>query len=201
MAIHLDDLIPPIVHKVIEKLRGPTGIPIPPPPEYKQGVVKEYGEMFALTTLVETGTFHGDMIWACRDLFNELTTIELDPVLSTKAKKRFEAYDHIHVIQGDSGERLATVLEGLHKPTLFWLDAHFSGGETARAMEETPIAKELRAILDHPVKGHVILIDDARLFVGDNDYPKLSEIEEMVRRERPDLAMKTDVDIIRIWPK
>ncbi|MDX6611503.1 MAG: hypothetical protein QOD75_689, partial [Blastocatellia bacterium] len=58
--------------------------------------------------------------------------------------------------------------------------------------------KELDHILNHPVAGHVILIDDARCFTGYNDYPTVDELRETVAAKKPDWEMSVELDIIRI---
>jgi hypothetical protein len=82
---------------------------------------------------------------------------------------------------------------------LFWLDAHYSGEGTALADSETPVLSELDCIFSHAVKGHVILIDDARCFDGKGDYPSLPEIKTYVSERRPDLICEVRDDIIRIY--
>jgi hypothetical protein len=84
---------------------------------------------------------------------------------------------------------------------LFWLDGHYSGGITAKGPLDTPIVKELDSILNHSVTGHVILIDDARCFVGENDYPTIDELREILHTERPRWVFEVKDDIIRIHEK
>jgi hypothetical protein len=51
--------------------------------------------------------------------------------------------------------------------------------------------------LAHPVRGHVVLIDDARLFDGTAGYPALSELRSWIQRERPGSEVQIEDDIIR----
>jgi hypothetical protein len=81
---------------------------------------------------------------------------------------------------------------------LFWLDGHYSGGITAKGRTDTPVAEELEHILTHPVMGHVVLIDDARCFVGQDHYPTLDELKEMILNKRPDWVFDVENDIIRV---
>jgi hypothetical protein len=81
---------------------------------------------------------------------------------------------------------------------LFWLDAHYCGGMTAKGSEETPVIKELTQVLAHPVAGHVILIDDARCFTGKNGYPTLGEVSAIIRHTHPDWVFECRQDIMRI---
>jgi hypothetical protein len=129
---------------------------------------------------VETGTLFGDMTYAQRNNFRRLYSIELDDYLFERATRRFRAFPHIRILQGDSGKKITEVLQELDGPCLFWLDAHYSGGITAHGEEMTPVFAEIRHILTHPVKKHVIVIDDARLFNGTDGYPTFRELRDFV---------------------
>jgi hypothetical protein len=103
------------------------------------------------------------------------------------------------VLEGDSERRLPEVLAALDEPALFWLDAHYSADDTARGSTDTPIEAELQAVLRHPVRGHVILVDDVRSF-GRGDYPSIEAVQRLVGQLRPDLAVEVADDILRIVP-
>lgn len=185
-------------HKLEEWKRD--GGPIPPPNLVKQRIVNRYGRDYAVKTLVETGTFLGDMVHACRKNFDRIVSIELDPQLYQNACRRFGSESHIEIYEGDSANLLSTITEEISEPCLFWLDGHYSGGVTAKGDLNTPIMNELSAICDHPIDGHVMLIDDARLFTGEDDYPTLDEVRDFVLSRKPDHKFELDLDIIRITP-
>lgn len=178
-----------------------NGKPIPPPHLAKQKTVKEYAKKFSLSILVETGTYLGDMIDATKKTFNRIVSIELDKNLYEQAKKKFNGFDHISIIHGDSAEMLPKILDDITQPCLFWLDGHYSGGTTRKGELETPIRQELRHILEHPIKGHVVLIDDARCFIGQNDYPTIEELRDLILKEDHDLEFEVKDDIIRIYKR
>jgi len=173
------------------------GKPTPPPPLVKQSIVKGYAQRFALETLIESGTYRGDMVNACRHTFSSIISIELDQVLFEEAQQRFTRYPHILILHGDSSRMLKQALSPLSAPCLFWLDGHYCGPVTARAHVETPIMEELQAILTHRVADHVVLIDDARCFTGDADYPTIDEVRHAALSARPDWVFEVDSDIIR----
>lgn len=129
---------------------------------------------------VETGTLFGDMTYAQRNNFRRLYSIELDDYLFARATRRFRHFPHIHILHGDSGQKIIEVLHVLDRPCLFWLDAHYSGGVTAHGEEMTPVFAEIRHILNHPVRNHVIVIDDARLFNGTDGYPTFRALRDFV---------------------
>jgi hypothetical protein len=130
------------------------------------------------------------MVHAMRDRFTQIYTIELDRALYERASQRFAANAHIHVIHGDGAEELPKVLDRVSEPCLFWLDAHYSAGITAHGPLETPIIKELTAVLRHRQSHHVILIDDARNFNGSRDYPTLTWLQDFVKSERPNYVLR-----------
>jgi hypothetical protein len=174
------------------------GRPLPPPGDVKQGVVEKYARKHRLRILIETGTYEGEMVEAMQKRFRVIHSIEIFEPLYRKALQKFSGIDHTHLHHGDSGNCLSEILDTVNEPALFWLDAHYSGEGTGRGNTDTPILKEIKYIFDHPVRGHVILIDDARLFLGQNGYPSLNELREFVGRNKPRSEFIVKDDIIRI---
>ena len=176
------------------------GRPLPPPHVAKARRVREYGKRFGTPIRVETGTFKGGMIDVTKRHFERVYSLELDDDFYERAAKRCEGFDHISILHGDSGEVLPRLLEEIDRPCLCWLDGHYSGGKTARGPLDTPIVQEIRAILTHPVEKHVMLIDDARDFVGGNDYPSIDELRRKIHARQPELVFTVEEDIIRVPP-
>jgi hypothetical protein len=186
--------------KQIDRWRQ-QGKPIPPHHAVKERIVACYARAFGVTTMIETGTFLGDMDYAVKDLFGEIYSIELGAEIAQRARRRLRPYPHIQILQGDSAAVLPRILEGISASCLFWLDGHYSAGITAKGEVETPILQELSIIFAHAVKDHVILIDDARCFDGSHDYPTLAAVKEMVARHRPGYAFTVVNDVLRIHPQ
>jgi hypothetical protein len=177
------------------------GYPIPPPHVYKERVVKQYAKLLSITTFIETGTYSGEMVKANKKFFNRIYSIELDNALFVAAKQKFSKHKNISIIKGDSGAVLPELLKKISSPCLFWLDAHYSFGITARGDEDTPILKEVKCTLTHPMSTQVILIDDAHCFVGQDGYPTIEELKKFVSRINSNMTMKIEDNIIRIIPK
>lgn len=175
-----------------------NGRPNELPAVLKQAVVLEYAAKYQLQILVETGTYLGAMVSATKEQFKRIVSIELDLALYKRACKKFARYPHILLVHGDSGELLEKMLSDIREPCLFWLDAHLSSGITTMSTTETPILQELSTILHHAISDHVILIDDARCFIGANGYCTQDELRDFVRGIRPDLHVAITNDIIRI---
>ena len=175
-----------------------AGCPAPPPGAVKRSIVQSYARRFGLRRFVETGAYLGATVRAMRPYVDRIWSIELDDTLAERARRMFARDSGIDILQGDSGERLAEVLAVLDGPCLFWLDSHWSGGMTARGKEESPVLHELGHIFDHPVDGHVVLIDDARCFTGSGGYPVIDELRAFVATRRPEWTVTVADDIIRL---
>jgi len=173
------------------------GRPLPPPHVVKQLVVLRHQQTRKFSTFIETGTFTGEMVAAMRPHFRRIVSIELSPEIHRAAVHRFAGDAGIELLAGDSALLLPGVLERLREPALFWLDGHFMGGATARGEEDSPVRTELRALLSHPVRGHVVLIDDARLFSGRDGYPTISDLVAWIERERPASDVRVEDDIVQ----
>lgn len=173
------------------------GCPIPPPHTIKEALVLEYKNKHQINTLVETGTYLGDMVWAQRHEFEQIYSIELSKEFAHDASKRFKKYPHIQIIQGDSGKVMENLIPQISEKTIFWLDAHFSGGTTARGDKDCPAAEEIKAIMTSDLE-HILIIDDARYFIGERDYPTVEWIAAYTLNTFPNRTIREVNDCIII---
>jgi hypothetical protein len=176
------------------------GFLMPLPPFIKRSIILRYALDFHCKVLVETGTQYGDTPWHFRDRFETIYTIELSPILAAMARARFRKLPHVNVVEGDSGQKLAELLPKLRCATIFWLDGHYSAGLTARGSKDCPIYAELQSIASLCNVPYVVLIDDARCFGHDKDYPSLQELEVSARELLPGYRMGVNNDIIYLVP-
>ena len=164
----------------------------------KQNNIHYYRKQYNLESLVETGTYLGDMVEAQKEYFKNIYSVELSEELHNAAKKRFKDDLNVEIVLGDSAIVLQEILVKLNTPALFWLDGHYSSGITAKGDKNTPILEELSLVLTHN-SSHVILIDDARLFNGQEDYPNMIELCKFIDSTSPSKkAVVVADDIIRI---
>ena len=176
------------------------GKPVPPPHIVKQSAILEYAKECNCETLVETGTYIGDMVAAMVGDFQTIHTIELDTALFRSARKRFKNRPNVRLYQGDSGVVINEVLSVIGKSpgrVVFWLDGHDSGGVTAHS--ECPLVKEVRTILSNRPQD-VVLIDDFHLFGVADDYPTVEEVEDIVGNLSPNSKVLVENNILRIFP-
>jgi hypothetical protein len=175
------------------------GRPIRSPHLLKQRTVREYGLRYGLKTLVETGTYHGEMVSAMKPRFEQIFSIEQDPELAQRAVSKFARYPHIHILQGDSQKILPELVNSLTRPALFWLDAGYYGWAGAQG-DVQRLGVELDAILTHRQMGHVVLMDDARGLNGQNGAPTLAGLTSQIESRFPEMKVEVAYDILRIIP-
>lgn len=112
---------------------------------------------------IETGTWMGDTAQKAIELgFKEIRTVELSNNLFNKAVNRFKNNSNVKLYNGSSDQKIEEMISDVNDQILFWLDAHYSGGDTALGKEISPLYKELDIIAKHQRKDHIILIDDIR---------------------------------------
>jgi hypothetical protein len=182
---------------LLKRFHPSTSAPVSPRLKFK--TMMFYQKKCSADIFIETGTYTGDTIERVKNYFSRIISIELDDKLFENAKRRFASNPKITICHGDSGELLPELLSTINSPVFFWLDGHFSGDVTARGKLETPVQKEMQAIMRHPIKNHIILIDDARLFNGTHDYPTISDLENMIDKQHYGFTVKND--IVAIFPK
>ncbi len=117
---------------------------------------------------VETGTAKGEGLQTALEFgqLQKLYSVEANAEVYAKACERFAGNSKVECLLGDGGQVLKGLLRYIQEPAIFWLDSHWSTGEAplAAGVSPCPLLAELRAIAEHPIKDHVILIDDIRYF-------------------------------------
>ena len=169
--------------------------------EQKARFVSAFGKKYKLGTLIETGTYKGDLVQNCLGDFDRIFTIELDDGMAAAAKERFKGNEKVSTLHGDSGVLLRGVLEELDGPCLLWLDAHYSGTGTAGEEHRTPIREEIRAVHLLAKPGSVILIDDASEFRPGTGYPHMEHMYDLVNGQMLGYDMDVNCNVICLTPK
>ncbi len=178
-----------------------SGCPVPPPHLAKQKIISGLADKFGCKILIETGTYLGDTVYSQRNNFEKIYSVELSNRFFREARRRFRDYPNIEIISGNSGDILPDLMMKIGARALMWLDGHFSGGMTARGEKESPVFRELTAVFNNNHQRHVMLIDDARLFIGQRDYPTMEELEGFIKNQNQGYSMNIDSDIIILTPE
>jgi hypothetical protein len=175
-------------------LRGkPTRIPH----IIKQKTVERFGKRYGLKTLIETGTYYGEMVSGLKNDFTRIISIEFDPALAAAAKRKFGNARHIEILQGSSELMVQQTLASLTEPAMFWLDAGYFlwAGEhktTDRLMTE------LDSIFRHSVPNHVVLIDDVVSWSGRDGTPEVTDLERDLNLRYPERKITVESGLMCI---
>ena len=197
---YLFDVLEPLNARVAIARWRRHGASIPAPALVKRDILRRTAHEHGLRVLIETGTFRGDTAMALRRDLDRIVSVELSPQLHARALRRARGASNVELVQGNSAEVLPGILATLSEPALFWLDAHYSGGVTALGDKISPISAELDAVLGHPVRRHVVLIDDARNFhnYDRSGYPSAQTVVDAAHRH--DYVMSEKNDIFYLMP-
>jgi hypothetical protein len=134
-----------------------------------RNLVAELQSRLELTRAVETGTWQGEGARRLAAVFPEVVTIELSSELHEGARAALATNPRIRALHGRSPAILREIVDGT--PTLYWLDAHWSYGDTAGKGDQCPLLEELAAISGGSTPADCILIDDARYFLATPERP------------------------------
>lgn len=139
--------------------------------------IRSLGRRVGAKYLIETGTFRGVMAARCSRAFATVLTVELDPQLAGQAAKHLAKYANVKVYHGDAVALLPQMLAecGAGKAVVF-LDAHFSGGATARGEMPEPAIAELAILARQADRIGGIIIDDFRCFGVEEGFPTKAEL-------------------------
>jgi hypothetical protein len=123
---------------------------------------------------IETGTLNGETTFALEPYFNKLHTVEFSETYYERTKSRYTG-SKINFILGDSSLVLEKLLPTIRDKTIFFLDGHWSGGDTGHSAKDVPLIEEITHINNLFQHQAIIVIDDFRLFGLDKSSGKLGE--------------------------
>lgn len=123
---------------------------------------------------IETGTLNGDTIFSLEPYFNKLYTIEYSEKYYNNTKARYNG-NKINFLLGDSSIVFESLLPKITDKCIFFLDGHWSGGDTGHSDKDCPLEEEITHINNLFTNDAIIIIDDFRLFGLDKSSGKLGE--------------------------
>jgi hypothetical protein len=163
-------------------------------------------DRLGIRDFVETGTYRGGTVRIMSPRFQRIHTVELQPAIYEATKERLANLKNVDFRLGDTEAHLPDILSRLSGPGLIWLDAHWSAGETGKTDTQCPLLREL-AIVYGTRSDHVVMIDDARLFMAPapppmkpEDWPSIGQIEAFLARQQPAPFVKVVGDVIVAVP-
>ncbi len=153
-------------------------------------------EQYDLKFFVETGTLVGNTAKWASENFDEVYTIEYSEKFYIISKDRIGIIPNIHLIHGLSQHILDGILSSLIDPALIWLDAHWSPDLKYHCFDQVicPVLDEIK-IISASDQGHVILVDDFRLFGKEPGWPNFDEVKKALEKLNKRVTCLIDVII------
>jgi hypothetical protein len=168
-------------------------------------IVLKFKQKGAIKNFVETGTFKGGTSFWAAEHFDKVLTIEIDPEISKSTASKPDCPKNISFYIGNSRDVLPTICKELKGRSIFWLDGHWCNVSSLGKEDECPLLDELKAIQN--LKDAVILIDDARAFLGplppphdNSQWPRVDEIFLLLKKLFPGNMVTIADDVIYCIP-
>lgn len=143
-----------------------------PPKELVQRIARAEN----ISMFIETGTYYGETTSWAASIFKKVITIEASEIIYNQAKEKLSQYKNIQHFFGDSAEILKN--EIITESTLFWLDAHYSAGDTYE--KNNPLLTEIETI-NQSSHDTYILVDDARLISSKWRNEHYCELKDIIK--------------------
>jgi hypothetical protein len=112
---------------------------------------------------IETGTLSGNTTFALEPYFDKIYTIEFSEKYYNNTKNKYSG-NKINFILGDSSIVFKSLLPTISDKCIFFLDGHWSSGDTGHSEKDCPLNEEITHINNLFQNEAIIIIDDFRLF-------------------------------------
>jgi hypothetical protein len=172
-------------------------------------IIKPLLDSFIIPVFLETGTAGGSSVKEASELFEKCFTIELLENTVTETIDKDNVSFHV----GNTVDVLPKIISELNEShnqssILFWLDAHYSGLQVNETgYKDCYILEELEIVSRYDGNA-IILIDDARLFIGMPPYPldprdwaSIDEIFSLIKEKFPNNRTTIMDDYIFSFPE
>jgi hypothetical protein len=133
---------------------------------------------------IETGTYLGSTTKKLAKHGASVFSIEPQTELYEYNLQRFRNRSNVRLFHGSREECFPAVIKLINSPTNFWLDGHYSGGDTFKGATTTPVLMELDQIALHmnEIGKLAVFVDDVRCFYpgysSSEDYPHVNFLVE-----------------------
>lgn len=175
---------------------------IPYPQFVKEKIFQKYN--LENSIWVETGTHYGRTALYLSKIAKFVYTLEPSKKIFDEASIILNKFENIKIFNSSSEKGLNEILKELPSDSniCFWLDGHYSEGDTFMGEKVSPIIFELELIEKYykEFKNFVILIDDFRLFKNyesENNYPNKNFLINWTNKNNLEYEVEADIFVIK----
>ena len=148
---------------------------------------------------IETGTYLGYTTRGLSKVAPHVYSLEPSELYFKKALISLSDLNNVSIINKSSEDGLLEILDLLDEGSKvsFWLDGHYSAGDTFLGANHCPIEEELNAIESRlGVIDPQIFIDDFRLFGAEEGYPSKDFLVDWSRKNGFSWTVERDILIL-----
>jgi hypothetical protein len=164
----------------------------------KVALIRHYKTIGNITTLIEKTTCTESLAALCGNDFTQMYSFHWNRTSAVGAECRSVPSEQSSIIHSDGPHPLNGLLLTLTTPAIFWIDGLQTKNASGDKKANHPVLLDLKAIGSHGIKEHLILIDHASIFNGNNGYPTIDEIQKTIEALRLPVVMLIENDIIRV---
>ena len=179
---------------LVDMARLARGLPINLHSYMKYVVLRRLRQRTGAKCLIETGTFLGVTSARCARVFDRVVTVELDARLAMRARAYLRRFPNVEVLQGEATTLLPQIIarDDVREVVVF-LDAHYSGGETAQGIVPEPAVAELEILAQYADRICGVVVDDFRLFGVEPGFPTKTDLISTAERLFPHTHFELNV--------
>lgn len=177
-------IVEPIAGYVLDSIAKIRGEAFVPHSLTKLQALTRLRKTTGATTIIEVGSYKGVTTRRLSRFYEQVLSIEIDPVLCEQARRRCATRRNVTIYEGDGKAVLSQLAATVRKCVLF-LDGHFSGEGTGHGDEPEPVLAELNVVrpcIDNFVG---VVVDDFRLFGVERGWPRKSQVMSMLEQILP----------------
>lgn len=155
-------------------------------------------EKYKTPILIETGSYIGDGIQcALQAGYDLIKSVDISQIQYDHCSIRFKNNNKVQLFLGSTENMLWDMIKDIDHQITFWLDAHQSGEGTPMSHQKCPLEDELQIIAQHPIKNHIIMIDDMRCAgTVEFDYKSRELIENAILKINPNYTIVYEYGIV-----
>ena len=141
-----------------------------------QQIINNFPQLASIQNFYESGTYYGSTTLNMQLYFKKIITVEVSLNVFERSHSYLNSHPNITHINGASEDILKDILATNTEEFIFFLDGHYSSGDTGSSTLDVPLLEELSHINNLYKKKGLIIVDDFNLFEtnGNEDWSNIS---------------------------
>ncbi len=139
---------------------------------YLKNICKNSNSNFNIDNMIfyESGTYYGSTTLEMQPHFEYVITTEVSNNIFNNTHKHLSKFNNILHYNSPSEKLLPDIISKfINKQFIFFLDGHYSSGDTDFSNVHVPLLDELKHINQYYINDGIIIIDDYNLFETNNN--------------------------------